>query len=404
MEVQNNKLLFLTIAVIFLNFFYINGITLFLLAFTILQWIYYLLMIKIFDKLTVKVYFKNQRALINEEVKLLVDINSEISNLNITLSIPDIALSHEVITLNKGVNQYSFSHSYYSRGKKYIDKLFLSYKSPFYKIIKKFEIDASIFILPNYEYVKFNKEKLLELIPNLKSHLRLLEDPTYIVGIREYNNDPVKRIHWKISAKYGNLVVKNYEFTSQGKLFIALFLNLHPEVFSRKAWKPILKKYVEDVITGVAGIIKDSTEKNIPTKLLVDTDEGIKEVFSSDWIDHYDVLAQSYGSIEKYNYKIFEKVNNEISFNDTLLIVTMYLTENDMPYILNLREKCSKIIVLILPYGFRSFQTKKFKSYLAVPPDIIELQKKALILRENDVFVAVFNENTALQEGFRLVD
>jgi len=404
MEIQNNQLVFLTVIVIFLNLFNINGVSLFLLALVVYEWIEFKITINKIERIKLAAFFKNKRALIGENVEFVINISNSKKGMKFTVSIPELAISKMNVITKSSATKISFYHSYHTRGKKIINKVFLNYSSPFFKVIKKFDIKEEIFILPNFEFVRFNKEKILELIPNLSSYLRLLEDPTHIIGIREYNNDPVKKIHWKLSAKFDKLLVKNYEFSSQGKLFVALFLNLHPEIFSKKAWLPILKKYTEDVIAGIAGVIKEAIEKNIPTRLLVDTKDGIKSVFSKDWIDHFDLLAQAYGSTEVYNYEVYEKIENEIGYNDTLLIVSMYLTENDIPYILRLREKCSKIIVLILPYGFRKYSTKKFKTYLNIPPDIIELQKKALILRENDIFVEVYSENTAFQEGIELVN
>lgn len=404
MEVQNGKLIFLTLVVSFLNFFNINGITLLLIAVVIYEWVEYKIAINNIKNLKLNAYFSNKRALVNETVKFVVDVSNLSKSMTFNISIPELAVLKEGIKLNKDCSKVEFFHSYYKRGKKVVDKVFLSYRSPFFKVIRKFEVNAEIFIFPEIEFVNFNREKILELIPNLPSHIRLLEDPTHVVGVREYNNDPVKRIHWKMSAKFDKLLVKNYEFTSQGKLFIGLFLNLHPEVFSRNAWKPILKKYTEDVISGVAGIIKDAGEKNIPVHLLVDTESGVKTVFSRDWVEHFELLAQSYGSTEVFNYEVYEKIENDISYNDTLLIISMYLTKKDLPYILRLREKCSKIIVLILPYGFRKYSTKKFRSYFDIPPDIVEVQKNALVLRENDIFVEVYNENIAFQEGIEFVD
>ncbi|MDK2886322.1 MAG: hypothetical protein PWP54_880 [Thermosipho sp. (in: thermotogales)] len=404
MEIQNSQLIFLTVIVIFLNFISINGISLFLLAFIIYEWINFKIIVNRIESVKLNAFFKNKRALIDENVEFRIEIFGIKKCINFSISIPELGVNKRDKMICPKFARISFFHSYHTRGEKIVSRVFLNYHSPFFRVIRKFDVNAKIFVLPNFEMVRFNKEKILELIPNLSSYLKLLEDPTHIMGIREYNNDPVKKIHWKLSAKYNKLLVKNYEFSSQGKLFVAVFLNLHPEIFSKKAWIPILKKYTEDVITGVAGIIKEAVEKNIPTRLLLDTKDGVKSIYSNDWIDHFDLLAQAYGSTEVYNYEMYEKIENEIQFNDTLLIVSMYLTEKDIPYILRLREKCSKIIVLILPYGFRRYSTKKFKTYFNIPPDILEIYKKALILKENDIFVEIYNENTSFQEGIELVN
>src|SRR5947209_16597047 len=55
---------------------------------------------------------------------------------------------------------------------------------------------------------------------------RLLEDPLRIAGVREYalGDDP-RRIHWKATARAGELRSKIYEPSSQYRLFILLDIN-----------------------------------------------------------------------------------------------------------------------------------------------------------------------------------
>ncbi len=54
---------------------------------------------------------------------------------------------------------------------------------------------------------------------------QLLEDPTRIAGVRAYvSGDPLRRIHWKATARAGELRAKQYETTTSHRL--AIFLNL----------------------------------------------------------------------------------------------------------------------------------------------------------------------------------
>lgn len=60
---------------------------------------------------------------------------------------------------------------------------------------------------------------------DLTSRQPLLDDPTRIVGARNYEpTDPIRRIHWKASAKAGELRSKLYEATTSHRF--AIFLNL----------------------------------------------------------------------------------------------------------------------------------------------------------------------------------
>lgn len=60
---------------------------------------------------------------------------------------------------------------------------------------------------------------------------RIYEDPTRISGLREYvPGDPLNRIHWKVSARTGQLYVKQNEPSSV--LGATLVLDLHDESYS----------------------------------------------------------------------------------------------------------------------------------------------------------------------------
>jgi uncharacterized protein (DUF58 family) len=59
---------------------------------------------------------------------------------------------------------------------------------------------------------------------------RLLEDPLRVAGVREYvRGDDPRRIHWKATARAGELRSKIYEPSSQYRLLILLDINSYPE-------------------------------------------------------------------------------------------------------------------------------------------------------------------------------
>jgi ATPase family associated with various cellular activities (AAA)/Protein of unknown function DUF58 len=59
---------------------------------------------------------------------------------------------------------------------------------------------------------------------------RLLEDPLRVAGVREYvlGDDP-RRIHWKATARAGELRSKIYEPSSRYRLLMLLDINSYPE-------------------------------------------------------------------------------------------------------------------------------------------------------------------------------
>ncbi|APT73921.1 hypothetical protein SU69_04810 [Thermosipho melanesiensis] len=390
METNNTKLIILSVIIIFLNGFSLNGFVIFLDFLVILEWIYYHKVKKNIEKLDVSFSLTNTRFFIGEKVKLTVYLNQ---NFECFLSIPEIGISK--IPLKDKV---TLTYTSNKRGIKKINYLFLKHETFLFNLIKKLEKGIEVIFFPEFEPVNFRKEELLDLIPNLKSNIRLLEDTSYFVGIRKYQNDPIRKINWKISAKLNDLYVKNYEYTSQGKIIFSSFLNLHSDLKNKEAWKYILPKYVEDSIYALNSMIKDVGSRNIPLKLFIDSSKGIKKNSFENWIDCFEILATSYGGY-KFNYEIYNEIKKEIRYNDTLVIITMFLGEKDLKEILKIREIITKIIVLVMPFGFRRTNIKKFKSFLEIPYELKRLKKHIGVLRENNVHIVLYDENNLLQEG-----
>lgn len=97
--------------------------------------------------------------------------------------------------------------------------------------------------------------RLRELLPGLKSDFKLMEDMTYMKGIREYSGDPLNKIHWKVSAKMESLYTKEFNYTAISRTHLYLDLNLSREVFARDVWGRIREFYEEQAILAASSLI-----------------------------------------------------------------------------------------------------------------------------------------------------
>lgn len=89
------------------------------------------------------------------------------------------------------------------------------------------------------------------------------EDYTSVADIRQYiESDNARRIHWKLSAKRGELLVKNYDNLEPKPMILALdtfCLDMHP--YSRS--------FVEDrMVSYILTALMDFSEKRIPIDFL----------------------------------------------------------------------------------------------------------------------------------------
>lgn len=88
-----------------------------------------------------------------------------------------------------------------------------------------FKLNERLIVYPKIVPIVSGRIHSYQPIGELRSDEVAFEDPSLFRGTREYSyNDPIKRIHWKLSARTGTLQVKTYEPTIGAQSVI--FLNL----------------------------------------------------------------------------------------------------------------------------------------------------------------------------------
>lgn len=108
---------------------------------------------------------------------------------------------------------------------------------------------------------------------------RLTEDPTRLAGVREYRRgDPLRRIHWKASARTGKLHSRVYEYST----LIGANLVLD---FGRAAWEGDDPDRAELAVTCVASIVAH----------LVDRKQQVG--FITNGGDASDIMPENYQSV-----------------------------------------------------------------------------------------------------------
>lgn len=106
----------------------------------------------------------------------------------------------------------------------------------------------------------------------------IIDDPLMTIGIREYTgNEPQRFIHWPSSVKYGSLMVKNFDFTSDNSVLVVLNVET-----TKPRWKPIEEELIDETVSLARGVLEEFQELNIPYGL---TTNAYNEQ-SGDW-DYY---------------------------------------------------------------------------------------------------------------------
>lgn len=94
--------------------------------------------------------------------------------------------------------------------------------------------ETAIYVYPAKLSLLSFEETYRQILGELIAKRSFQEDPFYFRGIRPYQPyDSMKHINWKVSAKHGELLVNNFEYTYSREVCILLNINSHA-VFKKK--------------------------------------------------------------------------------------------------------------------------------------------------------------------------
>lgn len=414
MKYKVKNLILMTIISILFNIFYFSNYTILLFVLIGVGWYEFFQKKKVFENLEINYDLEYEKCFIEEEVEYRLYIeNKSDEEIFITVS-PSNLLSRlkppfqKIKLLANEKKKLVFITSFGTRGIKEIGYISVNYKTPLgFEFWKTKKVEKTIEVLPEFIYSEFNKESLKKLLPGQKSNIRVLEDVTYVENIDEYNNEPMNRINWKVSAKYDKLMVKKYSHTSTGKIYMFVDLNLPDGIPKNNIfWKNERKIYEEYALKAAASIIKYQKEKHEDVNLVVIGEKVVKHS-SNDWIEYCDILSSISGTNNpKYNLEEILKENMPyFTYEDTVIIISIHLTDEIIPDLIKLRAKVSKVIVLIMPYGFRIETEGKLdiKEHDMFRVEAIDLEKKAILLEENHIIVRLVSPNSSLTEVFETI-
>ncbi|WP_258001581.1 DUF58 domain-containing protein [Mesotoga sp. Brook.08.YT.4.2.5.1] len=242
--------------------------------------------------------------------------------------------------------------------------------------------------------------RLRELLPGKRSDFQLMEDPVDFKGIKEYEREPLNRIHWNASARLGKLMSKEFGYTAVSKTLLYLDLNLSKEIFARDVWEKIRIDYEEIAVQLALGLVRFSYETGGSIGLVV-VGEKILRLSDSgrDWTDFAEALSESKGSDQGPQLPdVLEGDLERFDPSTTVVIVSLYLGEEILPHLLKARSHSSRVVVIIVPFNPREPWTKRTISYQMLPRTIEELRRRAALLEQEQIIVRVVGDNQSIQE------
>lgn len=317
-----------------------------------------------FKNLSYEMEIKNQTAEIGEEIDVTSIIENKkyftVSFLRITEFFPE-GFNESNRRYNLFIMPYqrvkrTYKMNINKRGHYFIKKMHLEVGDFIGFKIRRRElaIEKELIVFPK----KIDLQKSLIPIGSLNGDVSvkrwIIEDPLMTIGIREYTgNEPEKFIHWPSSARYGNLMVKNFDFTSDNSVLIALNLET-----MKPSWEPPEEDLIEKVISLARGVMEEFEEAKIPYGLAINRNDI--DLSQERGYFHYPGLGESHLEhilriLGRLDYRVppfFETTLMDISRRQsnytTAVIITARVLETYIEPLNQLSRNVSRAVVISL--------------------------------------------------------
>jgi len=232
------------------------------------------------------------------------------------------------------------------RGSYYIGIQSISIRDFFNLFTIKFKSieNPKILVYPKIrELIQVNKyTSLIESNESIVSKTN--KDPSIFSNVRDYQSgDPLKAIHWKLSAKHGKLLVKENEGNINSRTKIIINYDSLPFSFE---YNVVMQDYI---IECVVATIKYLLENNTPTYLSYYKFDMqyISGSNINDFGQFYNVLANMMFSGREF-ISILEKELGSFAQYANIMIFTPYITKELSEYILLNRARIPDINIYII--------------------------------------------------------
>jgi uncharacterized protein (DUF58 family) len=191
-----------------------------------------------------------------------------------------------------------------------------------------------------------------EPLGETKAAWRIFEDPSRAVGVRDHRpEDGFRRIHWKASARRGELQVKVYEPTTSYNLVV--FLNVATFARHWEGTKPLL---LEQTIAVAASIASHAVEQRYLVGLMANgsiphSDQPIK-VLPSRRPDQLARVLEALAAVTSFTTSTIESLlmaeSPRLPWGSTLVVVTAIVTEDLLSALVRLRDVGRRVVLVSL--------------------------------------------------------
>jgi len=225
-------------------------------------------------------------------------------------------------------------------------------------------------------------------------------DVSQLAGVRPYESDPMNRIHWKMSAHRGELMVKEFAPSASKTVVVLLNLTLRRE-------PSFTLETFEDYMTMVgASVLQYAHDRRLPFGLTVLGEETLSsDGFSKD-ATHlfacYRLLARACARMDREpSSTVFldylQRERLRIPARSQLFLIQHELKEEEIGALLRMQAQFSRISICLFPYGsFLLYGERAAPYFMPDIEQIARLKNTQKILRDARVDLSIIGLNDTL--------
>ncbi|MDR1754051.1 MAG: DUF58 domain-containing protein [Eubacterium sp.] len=165
----------------------------------------------------------------------------------------------------------------------------------------------------------FHNDLLWGITPVLRF---IADDPFSISGVREYRDEPISRIHWPSTAKTGEIVVYNTEYTTHNH--ILYLINFQFSEFGELA--PAADSFIESSIKAVVWFLEKAKSAGIETTIITNSANDSFRASGKRYMSDLSYLARLKNECSESFSSMME--NLDISPYTDILVFTSFISKN----------------------------------------------------------------------------
>jgi uncharacterized protein (DUF58 family) len=191
--------------------------------------------------------------------------------------------------------------------------------------------------------------KSMQPLGAIKNRVPIFEDPSIITGLREYQlGDEIKRINWKISAKYDKFLVNTYQPTiSSGSL---IFLNLLETDYDYKNKEYYIERGIETAASLVSQFFLLRQDIAFVSNCRIDNEDNVLSTPLGKGKEHFsDILTQMAIMEPARKMRVSEAIGIaelSIPWGVSIYVLTPRLSEADLFQLVTFQKSGHTIVII----------------------------------------------------------